>query len=181
MFLLVFLGAAFPFIALGMDENSVSQACGVCGKGCTGSRNVRFIRAFTNDDGVVNDSHKDRWDNGLDPGYDKNVARCEASIERSDLVWVRVTNAYPSYTCRFWVKVRNTGCESLRCRAPVTHAPAELTVRDETPCRCSTLRRNETAYYEFTVHVEQSAAQNAEYEFDIDLGFTSTCGSPCGH
>ena len=47
----------------------------------------------------------------IDPGYDKDVASCECSIDTTDpqKAYVTITNAYPCYHVHFSLTVKNTG------------------------------------------------------------------------
>lgn len=50
-------------------------------------------------------------DNGNDPGYDKDVASCECSIDKNDpqKAYVNITNAYPCYNVNITLVVKNIG------------------------------------------------------------------------
>jgi len=157
---------------LGLFDSAWSQAHGVSWGGCKNKPGVMFTKAFTNDDGFVNDSQLDPLDNGIDPGYDKRVASCSASVVDAKTVLVAVTNGYPSYTCRFWTEIKNTGCVSLKRKPPVIHAPSELTVREVGGTPCTVLKPGARALTSFTVHVEQWAKQSSSYQFFIDQTLT---------
>jgi len=159
-------------LAFGRPEPGLS--CGGCGGGSIG---VKFLSAFTNDDGVVNNTSLDPKDNGIDPGYDKRVAACRAWLASTGKVRVEVTNGYPSYTCRFWTKVRNSGHSTIYYNDSAIHTPAVLTVRDVTGSSCSKIKSGADKYFSFTVHVEQTAHQLAVYTFEIEPHFK---GSSCG-
>ena len=160
-------------LALGRPEPGLT-----CGSGCGGSSiGVKFLSAFTNDDGVVNNVSLDPKDNGIDPGYDKRVAVCQAWVTSSGKVWVEVRNSYPSYTCSFWTKVRNIGESTIYYTGSVINAPAVLTVRDVTGSVCSKLKAGGHKVLSFTVHVEQAARQLAVYTFEIEPRLK---GSSCG-
>lgn len=165
---------------LGLFDSAWSEAHGVWWGGCKSKPEVRFTKAFTNDDGYVNDVHLDPQDNGIDPGYDKRVASCSASVLDSKKVLVTVTNGYPSYTCRFWTEFKNTGCESLKRKPPVIHAPSELTVLEAGGTPCSILKPGARAQTSFTVHVEQWAKQGFTYQFIIDQTLTEVTKGKSG-
>lgn len=160
-------------LALGRPEPGLS-----CGGGCTGSSiGVKFLSAFTNDDGVVNHAGLDPQDNGIDPGYDKSVASCTAWLSTSDRLRVEVKNAYPSYTCRVWAKVRNTGKSTVYYTGSSVDAPSVLNLRDVTSSSCLRMKPGEDRYLSFTVHLEQAARQRIVYTFDIEPRFKGTsCG-----
>jgi hypothetical protein len=170
---LAVIAGAVLGLALGRPEPGLS-----CGGGCSGSSiGVKFLSAFTNDDGVVNDANLDAKDNGIDPGYDRRVASCKAWLSTSDRIRVEVRNGYPSYTCRFWAKVRNTGKSTVYYTGGSVHAPPVLTVKDVTTSTCLKLKPGEGRYLSFTVHVEQAARQLVVYTFDFEPRFKGTsCG-----
>jgi hypothetical protein len=171
LLLAVFAGVALG-LALGRPQPALS-----CGGGCGGSSlGVRFLAAFTNDDGVVNSAGLDPLDNGIDPGYEKRVAACRAWLATSDKVRVEVQNGYPSYTCRLWVRVKNTGTSAVYYRGSSIDAPAVLTVTDVTGSSCLKLKPGESRYVSFTVHIEQPARQLAGYTFEVEPLYK---GSPC--
>lgn len=146
-----------------------------------GSADVRFIRAFTNDDGSVDDPARDPGDDGIDPGYEKSVANCGAVIAAHDRVRVTVVNGYPSYTCTLWVKVYNSGTKDVRQKGVRISAPPQLGVRPGVAPACKLLRRGKWAWWSFQVHVEQAASYQTSYTFTVkldyeDLGAKGTCG-----
>lgn len=168
---------------LGLADELWSHTLNVEGAVGTGELDVEFTAAFTNDDGVVDDPSLDPDDDdgGLDPGYSRGVAACHAQvgIER-DSVSMTVSNAYPSYTCQFWVTVTNVGLRTLRRTGPEIQAPSVLTVIElgETTS-CSNLRAGETEVETFTVHLEQPAQQQAPYTFLIEKTFAEAVqGTP---
>jgi hypothetical protein len=165
--LLLAVGLILAFASLGLVDQALT-----CG-GCVGPPYaVKFKRAFTNDDGVVNDSKKDAGDNGVDPGNGKRVATCLAKMESDDKVKVTITNAYPAYTCRVWVKFGNTGCKSIHQKSRLITAPPELTVTDVSPQSCSTLKPGDELFEAFDVRIKQSARQAFSYQFTISTKFT---------
>jgi hypothetical protein len=159
-------GALLSLVGLGLSQSSWSLAHGGGQK-----VDVRYIHAFTNDDGVVNEPGRDPHDNGVDPGYDKRVAACFAEVVDSSHVKVRVINGYPSYTCRFWVKVKNTGDKTVKRKSQVLHVPPQLTVKPIDPLGTYGLAPGKWAYEVYTVHVEQSAAYLVEYQFSLENRF----------
>ena len=161
--------------SLGMFDSSLS-----CGDNCR--RNplgVEFSRAFTNDDGVVNDSGKDPSDNGIDPGNGKPVGSCMASPNSSGTVRVTIQNGYPGYVCRVWVKIRNTGCKDVRRQSVSISAPSALAVTEVSPRQCYVLRPGDQRYEVYDALVLQSAQELATYQFSIRTTFTENrqgCG-----
>lgn len=171
LWLAVALAAAVLGVALGRPQ--AVQSCG----GCGGTVGVKFLGAFTNDDGVVNNPSLDSKDNGIDPGYEKRVAECRARLTSSESVKVEITTGYPSYTCRFWAKVRNSGTTSVSYSGSAVSAPTALTVLDMTGKGCNRITPGQEAYLSFSVHVEQSARPRHVYNFEIQPAFK---GSSCG-
>jgi len=166
--------------SLGLGDSSWSETRSSTNWGGHTYAGVGFTKAYTNDDGVVNDPKNDPRDNGIDPGYDKAVARCEAKILTSDKVLVEVTNGYPSYTCRFWTEIRNSGCRPVQRKTPVIKPPPELTVKKVNPPGSLLLQPGARIMESFTVHVEQSARQGGTYRFTIDNMFTEVKKEDCG-
>jgi hypothetical protein len=152
--------------SLGMGDPSFS--CGHCGRTSLG---VEFTRAFTNDDGVVNDRSRDPGDNGVDPGNGKPVGRCLASLVGTGTVQVSIANGYPGYTCRVWVKVRNVGCKGVRRQSVAITAPAELVVTEVSPRLCYVLQPGDQRFEAYDVQVLQSAEEAATYQFMIRTTF----------
>ena len=165
--------------SLGLGDDPWSHACSADGTYCTCNPNVKFVKAFTNDDGVVNSSNKDPDDNGIDPGYDKDVASCIAEVQDSDKVIITIINSYPSYTCQFWTKIRNVGKKPLSCKSPVMEAPPELTLIEVDPQPCGVLYPGKSEVESFTVHIEQSAQQGGIYQFTIEKEFIEYKKKPC--
>jgi hypothetical protein len=108
----------------------------------------------------------------IDPGYDKDVAGCEADVTDGDLMEVVLVNAYPSYTCTFTVTAQNTGMLPVQLGPLVIEAPPVLTVTALEDQTGLILDGGKTDVENFSVHVEQAASQNATYEFSIRKPFT---------
>jgi hypothetical protein len=166
-------------VNLGLDQERWSFACGGEGEvGCTRCFGVRFIKTFTDDDGRLDEGGRDPLDTGVDPGYDKRVGRCEAQLIDGKKVRVLLFNAYPSYTCRLWVKVKNVGSKKVRFESPAFSAPPELTLRVVEAPSCTILDPGKRDYVGYSIHVEQPADQKSAYQFTIENRFsqvTSGC------
>ena len=133
---LLFLGLIVALGTLGLVYGLWSQVLTVQGEVNLGTVDAVFSQAFTDDDDVVDDVNKDPGATGdcpdlggvdvdgdgltsCDPSspgpaatrYDKDVARCDATLNESDprLLTVTVDNAYPSYWCTVWAHVLNNG------------------------------------------------------------------------
>ena len=135
----------------------------------TGQVNANFIGASTDDPPGT-----------IDPGYDKDVASCEATVVSTDLVAVVIINAYPSYTCTFSTTIYNGGTLPERRDPLLFDVPPALTVTDLNDLTGVVLDPGEEDIEEFAMHVEQEAEQGAIYYFTIKktfvLGVTGTMG-----
>jgi len=131
---------------------------GVVDIGCT---NADFIAASTDDPPGF-----------IDPGYDKDVASCTATVVNTDLVEVVITNAYPSYTCTFTTTIYNDECLPERRELLVFDVPPVLTVTDLNDLTGVVLDPGQEDVEEFEVHVEQEAEQGATYYFTITKPFS---------
>lgn len=152
--------------AVGLSDDNLSVACGKKHK-----PNVRFIWAYTDDDGVVNDLSRDPDDDGVDPGYDKEVAECEAELYSHKFVVITIKNGYPSYTCRFWTKYKNTGSRTVKRWSQVISASDALTVTPLATTGPVKLKPGQWRVESFSVHVEQSAGYQDSYHFAIENRF----------
>lgn len=163
----------------GVDSAS-SEARDIVGTWGSGDVKVQFTRTFTNDDGFVNDPKRDPYDQGTDPGYDKNVAKCMATLVSPEEIRISVLNGYPLYTCRFWAKVYNSGCRTLRRAAPAISAPTALSVWETDPWSTPNLNPWEYRWSGFAVRLEQAAGPRSTYPFMIQLRFTEAAGASAG-
>jgi len=126
-----------------------------------GRTNADFIAASTDDPPGT-----------IDPGYDKDVASCEATVVDSKHVQVVITNAYPSYTCTFSTTIYNAGTLPER-REPLEFVvPPVLTVTDLNDLTGVVLDPGQQDVEEFSVHLEQEAEQGAIYYFTIMKPFS---------
>ena len=106
-------------------------------------------------------------DVGTDPGYEKDIANCTVILPTADTIEVSISNAYPSYTCRVSATIENTGDALLRASRPEISTSAELTVLNVGPAPCGDLAPGEQRLESFTIHVKQTAEQEAVYGFSI--------------
>jgi len=169
-------------ISLGFRDADWSLACwqGDCKKAKT---EVQFFAAYTDDDGHVDNPQHDPQDDGIDPGYEKAVGRCDAEINPNGDVHIWLRNVYPSYRCRLWVVIKNTGCVKLRVEPLTIISPHEVTVESLTTTLCTWIHPNQRMLESFSIHVEQEALQSATYHFRIKNNFTywkQTCGCCSG-
>lgn len=160
---LLAVGLLIGLASLGFNAESQSLA-----HGTRETIDVQYVRAFTDDDGIINSSSRDPDDTGIDPGYDKMVAECVAEVQSGTLVSVEIVNGYPSYSCTFWTKVRNTGDRSVKRISQVIDAPPELRVQPLYAYPCFLLKPGEARYLAYSVHVEQEASPTAAYQFTVE-------------
>jgi hypothetical protein len=99
-----------------------------------------------------------------------NVAICYAYVIDSDKVQVTISNAYPSYSCTIWSGFKTSAPNrwaQVTHRSPPQRTDGELFVG----FACNVLKPSSKVYQRTVVHVEQSANQNATYQFVIEAGF----------
>jgi hypothetical protein len=175
------LGLITLSVVLGLAVTGTSDAVWsyTWGSGWNDRAEVRFVRVFTNDDGRVDSRSRDPADDGTDPGYDKPVAVCRAWKKDSYTVGVKIQNAYPSYTCQAWVKIRNTGEKPVRSTIFEIDAPPYLTVLRQGSDSSLVLWPGEWTYQSFTVHVEQEADENGRYDLAISYTFVRKYYKSC--
>ncbi len=163
--------AVYGFVALAIVMLSIGTAMAMWSETLrmnvqvnTGEVDVKWSDYYTND-------------NGIDPGYDKDVASCEVVAEEydseGDVIKLRVTisNAYPSYTCVVTGIVDNIGTIPVKLLShQLVDVPDELTVTEGIP-EDTQIDPGMNATYTLTIHVEQSAAENATYTFEWVLTF----------
>jgi hypothetical protein len=135
--LLATLGLGF---ALWSKKITVTSTVG------TGTVHAEIVKAFTDDDDVVDDGVDGVDQNDLDdcpdlggvdkdgdgntscdpaasgpdpkPRYDKDVARCDVTIgEDKQTAAITKTNVYPSYYCTVWFDIHNNGTIPLKIAA----------------------------------------------------------------
>lgn len=126
-----------------------------------GWMNVDFIHASTDDPPGT-----------IDPGYDKDVASCTATVVNTRLVKVLITNAYPSYTCTFTTTICNGGTLPVRRGPLIFDTPPALTVTELNNVSTLVLHPGKKDVEKFVVHVEQEAEQQAVYYFTIRKPFS---------
>lgn len=180
--------------AIGLGYALWSKTLTIEGVVHTGEVDAEFVDAFTDDDNVVDDPDKDSGDTGecregeltsCDPAasgrdpkprYDKDVARCDASIDEEDpqIMYVTVENAYPSYFCTVWAHTKNSGT------IPVKFQDMDLTAHNFTPgveitvdifgVDCGfQLDPGEEVQEGGWLHVEQAAEENHSYTATIEV------------
>jgi len=140
----------------------------------TGYVDVEFGNVYTDDPPET-----------TDPGYDKDVATCYASLEQIededegnasgnndlDLV-ITIENAYPSYRCTVYFEVKNTG--TIPVKGP------HITIEDNFN-GAVTYEHNmeeevqidpgQSEWFYISFHVEQEASENSTYTLQLKLMF----------
>ena len=145
---------------LGLAHGVWAKTLKIEGIATTGYANAEFVDASTNDPPGT-----------MDPGYDKDVASCVPALVSTDLVQILILNGYPSYACRFTTTIYNGGTLPARRDALVLEAPPAITITELNSSAEIVLEPGEEYTEEFTVHVEQEAAQGATYYFSIRKPF----------
>ncbi len=140
----------------------------------TGNVDVEFSPPTTNDP-----------EGNIDPGYDKNVATCYASLDEienedddnppgnNDLdLNITIVNAYPSYSCTVIFDVTNVGTIPVK-------GPHIIEVINEFGDGVSWMHNmtevqidpGQSVWFEIMFHVEQPADENATYTLQLRLMF----------
>src|SRR3990170_4996896 len=109
----------------------------------TGIVNADFIDASTDDPPGT-----------IDPGYDKNVAECMATVVDEETVHVVINRGYPSYTCTFETVIQNMGTLPERREALEFDVPPVLTITELIDLTGTILDPGEKDVERFKVHVE---------------------------
>lgn len=161
---------------LGVAYGFWAKTLGIQGTVQTGEWNLKFTAASTNDP-----------PGSIDPGKEKDVGSCTAEVVKeswcgkSNLVKVLVSNAYPSYECEIDVTIEKGGTIPECIKSVTIDSPPELTVEELSHLAGTYLDRcGEKAKGKFRVHVEQSAKQDASYEFTVSIngGWWLWCQHP---
>jgi hypothetical protein len=168
------VAAVLPVLGLALGSVALMNLDVGWAHGGASHYGVKYVAAFTDDDGHVDSNSKDPHDGGTDPGYSNNVATCYAHVIKFDKVQVTISNAYPGYSCTIWSRIQNVGNKSLKYKTPTITSPSVLTVSSSLASACNVLKPSSKVYQQTVVHVEQSANQNATYQFVIEAGFEET-------
>lgn len=147
--------------SLGVAYGLWAKTLIIHGPVAVGYTNADFVAADTDDPPGTND-----------PGYDKDVAECTATVMSEEEVAVVLDNAYPSYTCTFTTTIENRGTLPERREMLEFSVPPALTVEDLNDLFGVVLDPGEQDVERFSVHVEQWAEQGATYAFTIRKPFS---------
>ncbi len=128
-----------------------SETLSISGTVSTGAVDVAFQNATDDDDGI-------------DPGYDKNVADCTVELgANGDSMTINITNGYPSYTCTVSYEFFNSGTIPVILNDISESIPPELTVMQTGPEEGYQLDANQHAEATIAIHVDQEAEENENY------------------
>jgi hypothetical protein len=140
----LFLAMVVALATMGVGYGLWSDNLFIRGEISTGTVTAEFDRAFTDDDGSVDeplldgndvgncpiqaggDSSCDPAASGADPKprHDKDVALCTADVINSDLGIIKKSGVYPGYFCTAWFGVHNDGSVPIRiAEAKVNGSP----------------------------------------------------------
>jgi len=128
-------------------------------------------------------------DSGIDPGYDKDVASCECSIDTADpqKAYVTITNAYPCYTVHGSLTVKNTGTIPIALKE--VRVDGKVIPEEEwTPIDADNNGAYDLEFYminslgeqvdpgkevetSLIIHVMEGAEPRTTYEFTIEFDF----------
>jgi len=113
--------------------------------------------------GAVSDN-----DNGWDPGYTKDVGDCWVTGDSNEpaQATIHVSNGYPSYSCTATITVKNDGTVPVNLHDIhfTANPPAWLTVTLPSFTDVQ-VDPNQTYDISITLHVEQTADENASGSF----------------
>lgn len=158
--------------------------------------NVNFVGASTNDDGSGGDGDDggppvmyDGWGplSSADPSapgpgaarYDKDVARCTATVRAADpqYVDVLIENGYPAYVCTFTVTVLNASGLPVSVFPAVLAADPQLVLAAAAPQLPATLLPGGSGSAAFSLTVLQVAAQNSTYHATVTIELLTDAGN----
>jgi len=161
----VLLFLVLSLAVVGAGYGLWSRALAIQGTVQTGDFNAKFTAASTNDPPGT-----------IDPGKDKDVGSCTARVIR-DCHWaeprevkVVVSNAYPGYECEVDVTIAKGGCVPECIKHVVIDSPPELAVTELSHLTGTVLdHEGQKVKGRFLVGVNQSAHQDASYEFTVSI------------
>jgi hypothetical protein len=125
----------------------------------TGEVDAEFSRIYCDDDGI-------------DPGYDKDVASCECYIDGTDhqIAYVEIDNGYPCYSVIVYFEIDNTGTVPVKIQNIIlTNPNTEVTVVITDISIGQQIDPGDSVRGDLEIHIKQSAAENAQYTFSIEI------------
>lgn len=141
----LFMLLVLALVTVGVGFGLWSKLLTIKGMVNTGKVDAVFYKAFTDDDGKIDNPVKDDGDVGqcalygdsscdpkafgpLPARYDKDVGDCTAWIDEKDaeILHVRVDNGYPSYHCTVWFDIWNNGTIPVKIQS-LSVIPSDFT------------------------------------------------------
>lgn len=111
-------------------------------------------------------------DNGIDPGYDKDVANCTVNVAGDgNSMDITINNGYPSYTCTVTYEVFNSGTIPVKLQSFSGVVPSELEITQSGLSVGGQIDAGQAVTATIAIHVEQEAAEGATYTFTKDFLF----------
>ncbi len=143
--------------AMGVGYALWSETLTINGTVNTGEVDVIFSPVSTDDPPGAKDP----------PGYEKDVAVCEAGLSEDEKsMTVDIDTGYPSYECTVTYDITNTGTIPVKIQSVTVSVPDELTYV-ETGCAVGDQidPGQSTPPCTLKIHVEQEAGENSAYTF----------------
>jgi len=130
----------------------------------------------TVDTGKVDVEFTEEWcsDMGTDPGYDKDVGKCESWIDPVDpeILWIEIKNGYPCYSCDVYYIITNTGTIPVKVQSFTVSPPQpEITVKVTSIALGTQIDAGASIKGDLHIHVEQEAGQGLTYKFSVKIYF----------
>lgn len=126
-------------------------------------------------------------DNGIDPGYDSDIADCSIGLDPEDpgKATIEIANGFPNYTCTINGNVHNSGnipaiLQGFVYNLPVGNVVNITSLGDFNISSGMKLEPSQIIYGGFKIRIEHAAKQDTTYKFTISLnaGFpTSSTGN----
>lgn len=168
------ISAVFAILIIALTLAGISYACWyktltINGYVNTGDLDVQITSVASDDDGI----------DDIDPGHNKNVGRCVATIDRvtdptNETLKINITNAYPCYQCSVHFTVMNLGTVPVKFNGTQTTAPPCITIDAGNFEGEQIDPKPQEPYhldYTMSIHIEQSADQDTDYVFYITFLF----------
>ena len=122
-------------------------------------------------------------DNGIDPGFDSDIADCTVGIdpEDPDKANIEIANGYPGYTCTINGDIHNSGNIPAILQGFIYNLPVGKVIKitplgDFNFSSGTKLELSQIISGGFKIQIEQAAKQDTTYKFTIILnaGFPTT-------
>jgi hypothetical protein len=128
-------------------------------------------------DGTVNTGEVDAVfttatcnDDGIDPGYDKDVASCSVTGIGEQTLVVTITNGYPCYTCTLSFTIDNIGTIPVKVQSlTVVTPPPEIGFTFVGIAVGDQIDGGLSQPGSIEIHIEQEAAELATYTFSVEI------------